>query len=171
MEAQNIISINIWQIVISLANLVILFLILRRFLFKPVQKVLKERQSAIDDRYAKADEAVRNAENSKAAWQMKMDNADEEARELVKKVADSAERSSDALLQEAKNRAGAIVSQAREEARLERRKAEEGIRGELAGLSTELASKLLGREVNDADHRGLIDDFINELGEEDEQHQ
>ncbi|MBQ8136676.1 MAG: F0F1 ATP synthase subunit B [Clostridia bacterium] len=171
MGAQNIISINIWQIVISLANLVILYLILKRFLFKPVQKVLKDRQSAIDDRYAKADEAVRDAENSKAAWQVKMDHADEEARALVKRAADNAERSSDAVLQEAQQRAHSIVNQAQEEARLERRKAEEGIRGEIAGLSTELASRLLGREVNDADHRGLIDDFINELGEQDEQHQ
>ena len=168
---QNIISINFWQIVISLLNLIVLFLILRRFLFKPVKKVLDERQNAIDSRYDRADQALRDAERDKSVWQVKMQNADEEVRELMKKAADSAQKSSNAVLLDAKKKAEGIINQAQEEARLERRKAEEGIKSELAGLSTELAGRLLGREINDADHRSLINDFINGLGENDGQHQ
>ena len=87
------------------------------------------------------------------------------ADDIIREASETARRGSDEILSEAKARAGYIVGQAEEEARLERRKAEAGIRRELAGVSTELAEKLLMREVNEQDHRKLIDDFIEELGE------
>ena len=43
MQSLDIISINIWQILISLCNLVLLFLILKKFLYKPVHNVLAQR--------------------------------------------------------------------------------------------------------------------------------
>ena len=171
MEAQNIISINLWQVIISLLNLAVLFLILKRFLFKPVKKVLSERQQAIDSRYAQADKAIEDAEKNKSVWQAKMQHADEEARDLIRKASDNAQQSSDAVLRDARQKADSIVHQAEEEARLERRKAEDGIKSELADLSTELAGKLLGREIRDADHRSLISDFIDGLGDGDGKHQ
>ena len=45
MQNLDIISINIWQVVISLANLVILFLILKKFLFEPVKKIKAQREN------------------------------------------------------------------------------------------------------------------------------
>ena len=52
---------------------------------------------------------------------------------------------------------------AEEEARLTQLRAQEGIRHEIAGVSAELAEKLLGREINEQDHRSLIDAFIDEM--------
>ena len=49
MQSLDVISVNIWQILISLCNLVILFLILKKFLFKPVQKVTQTRRAELDD--------------------------------------------------------------------------------------------------------------------------
>ena len=48
MQSLEVISFNLWQMLISLANLVILFWILKRFLFKPVKKVLAQRQAELD---------------------------------------------------------------------------------------------------------------------------
>ena len=57
MQNLEIISVNIWNILISLANLVILFLILKHFLFKPVKKVMDERAKSIQDGYDNAEKA------------------------------------------------------------------------------------------------------------------
>ena len=51
MQPSEIISVNLWQIVVSLSNLVILFLIIKRFLYKPVKNVLKSRQDKLEEKY------------------------------------------------------------------------------------------------------------------------
>ena len=59
MQTLEVISVNLWQILISLLNLLILFLLFKKFLFKPVNDMLAKRQSEIDARYDAADEAKR----------------------------------------------------------------------------------------------------------------
>jgi F-type H+-transporting ATPase subunit b len=54
MQDLDIISVNIWHIFISLANLVILFLILKKLLFKPVKKIVDKRQKELEAEYCKA---------------------------------------------------------------------------------------------------------------------
>ncbi len=171
MQSLDIISVNIWNILISLVNLYILYRIIKRFLFKPVQRVLDQRQQAVDERYARAEKAEAEAKENRKAWRTRMDAAGEEADRLVHAASENAKSAGDAVMRDARAKADTIVRQAEEAARLERRKAEEGIRSELAGISTELASKLLGREVRESDHRAMIDEFIEELGDSGEQDQ
>ena len=59
MQSLEVISVNIWHILISLCNLLILFLIVKRFLFKPVKKALEKRDADIGERYSAANEAKR----------------------------------------------------------------------------------------------------------------
>ena len=61
MQSLEIISMNLWQILISLCNLLLLFLILKRFLYKPVKKVLDDRQAQLDLKYEKAKETCDDA--------------------------------------------------------------------------------------------------------------
>ncbi len=171
MQSLDIISVNIWTILISLVNLYILYRIIKRFLFKPVQKVLDQRQQELDGQYARAEKAEADAEENRKVWQARMDAAGEEADALLHNASENAKSAGDALMKDARAKADSIVKQAEEAARLERRKAEEGIRSELAGLSTVLASRMIGREVNEADHRAMIDEFIDELGDNSEQNQ
>lgn len=165
MQSLDIISVNIWNILISLVNLYILYRIIKRFLFKPVQRVLDQRQREVDDRYAKAENAMAEAEKSRQTWQARMDSARQEADEMLHTASENARSAGNAVISDARAKADIIVRQAEEAARLERRKAEEGIRSELADLSTELASRMLGREVREADHRAMISEFISELGD------
>ena len=66
MQNLDIISINIWQVVISLANLVILFLILKKFLFEPVKKIKAQRENEIETQYKKAEKARKEADDDAA---------------------------------------------------------------------------------------------------------
>ena len=161
----EIISINIWHIVIALCNLLILYLMLKKFLYKPVKKVLADRQAAIDSRYDEADKAKSEALQSKAEWEERMAAADEEAAGIVSSAVESANRQSSAILGETKEKADRMMNRARAEADAERRKAEDDIKDRIADVSAAIAGKLLEREISAADHSDLIDSFISEIGE------
>jgi enoyl-CoA hydratase/carnithine racemase len=70
-----------------------------------------------------------------------------------------------ALISEAKEKAESIIRMAENEAELEREKATDGIKKEIASVSSELAKKMLEREINNDDHRDLIDSFIEKIGD------
>lgn len=166
MQTSEIISVNLWQILISLANLVIIFLILKKFLFAPVQKMLNQRQASVDKEYAEAAAANEKAQQDQAAWEQKIATAEAEAENILKNAAGTARDHGDRLVADAKEKAEEILRQAQTDAELERRKAEETIKQEIVVVSTALAEKMLEREVNAADHQGLIDSFLEEIGHE-----
>ena len=166
MQSLDIISINIWHIVISLCNLLILFLMLKKFLYQPVKKVLADRQAAIESRYDEADKAKSEALQSKAEWEERMAAADEEAAGIVSSAVESANRQSSAILGETKEKADRMMNRARAEADAERRKAEDDIKDRIADVSAAIAGKLLEREISSADHSDLIDSFISEIGDD-----
>ncbi len=166
MQSLEVISVNLWQILISLTNLLILFLLFKKFLFGPVNKMLAKRNSEIDARYDAADEAKRVAEEDKLLWDEKIGTIKAESDEIIKKAQDSAKRQGESIVTKAKEQADGIIRQARTQAELEIKKAEEDIKQEIVEVSTVLANKLLEREINIDDHRDLIDSFIEKIGDE-----
>lgn len=162
MQTLEIISVNLWQILISLLNLLLLYWLVKTFLYKPVKKMLAERQNAIDAQYASAAEAEKSALADKAAWEKKIADADAEADSILQTAADNARLRGDKLVAEAKAKAEGIVRTAESEAALERKKAEDSIKREIAEVSAALSEKLLEREITAEDHRALIDAFIKE---------
>ena len=168
MQPSEIISVNLWQIVISLCNLVVMFLILKKFLFKPVKNMIAKREAEVQRQYDAAAEAKREAETDRDTWAQKMETAQSQADEIIDKAVQTAEYRKDAIVAEAKTRADGIVRAAETEARLEKERARAEIRHEIVDVSTVLAEKLLAREVNANDHRVLVDAFIDTMGERDE---
>ena len=166
MQSLGVISVNLWQILISLLNLLLLFLIFKFFLFGPVKKMLAKRQAELDQRYNAADEAKRAAEEDRLFWDEKIGTVKAETDEMIKKAQDSAKRQGDTIVSKAKEQADGIIRQAETQAQLEMKKAEDGIKREIVEVSTALANKLLEREINADDHRGLIDSFIEKIGDE-----
>ena len=164
MQSLEVISVNIWHILISLCNLLILFLIVKRFLFKPVKKALEKRDADIGERYSAANEAKRSAEADKAAYRAKMENAQAEADAVLQKAQKTAQLRSDTMLSEAKEKADLMFDKAHAGIEAETRRARQALKQEVADLSLELTEKMLKREVHADDHRELIDLFIDEIG-------
>lgn len=165
MQTLEIISVNFWQILISLANLVILFLLMKKFLYKPVHKMLDERQKAIDSQYKDADDAKRIAEEERDVWEQKMQTAQTQANEILQNATANASRRSDAIIAEAKDKADGIVRSAENEAELQRIKAADDIKNDIVDISSVLTEKLLSREINADDHKALIDSFLEDIGD------
>lgn len=165
MQTLDIISVNLWQILISLANLLLIFLILKKVLYKPVQGVLSKRKEEINEHYRTAEEAEKNALAAKEKYNAKLSAAADEAELILREATVRADRRGEKIVEEAKEKASVIMRQAQAEAELERKKATEGIKQEIVEVSTCLSEKILEREIRTEDHKKLIDSFISEIGD------
>ena len=168
MQSLDVISVNIWQILISLINLVLLFLIIKKFLFGPVNKMLEKRNAEIDSQYDTAAQAQADADAAKIEWEQKLSGADAQADAILQNATENAKRRGDKIVSDAQERAQGIIRNAEAEAMLERKKATDGIKREIVEVSEAIAEKMLEREINAEDHRALIDFFIDEIGDTNE---
>jgi F-type H+-transporting ATPase subunit b len=166
MQNLDVISVNLWQLLVSLVNLVLLFLIVKKFLYKPIKNMLETRQSNIEGQYAAADEAKKQALANRDAYEQKLAEAKNEADSIIQSAVSIAKAREKEIVASARTDAESIVRQAEEHAALEIRKAEGVIREEIVDVSTRLTEKLLEREINSEDHTKLIDSFIDEIGDE-----
>ena len=153
-QTLDVISINIWHIIISLLNLLILFLILKKLLFKPVDNI-----------YDKANEANEQAQANKQAYEEKLSHSKEEATNILRNAREMAEQSSNEILQEAHNKADLAVKKANAEIASERKKAINEIKNEISEISIDIAEHVVGREIDEKDHTELINDFIENIGD------
>ncbi len=165
MQSLDVITINIWQIIISVINLLILFLILKKFLFKPVTSMLAKRQEEVNNIYSMADSANKEAMESKEKWENTLEGAALEADTIIKEAAATASIRGDKIVADAKSEAENIIRQAENEAELYLKKAQAGVKSEIVTISALLTEKMLSREINTDDHRTLIDSVIDNIGD------
>lgn len=166
MQTLDVISVNIWQMLASLANLLLLFLMVKKFLYKPVMKMLDARRNAIDKDYSDANEAKTQAMSDKIKYEERLREANSEADSVIKNAVGIASEREKEIIAEAKIKAEGIVRQAENEALLERKKAEDAVKKEIVEVSSLLTEKVLEREVSADDHQHFIDSFIESLGDE-----
>ncbi len=162
---QEFISITPWTIIFQICNLLILFTLIRKLLFKRVMAVLDKRQQEIDGIYSAADKARDDADQMKEEYTRKMSNARAEADMLVKNAVDTAQRRGDAIVQEARDEATHLKQKAESDIEQERRKAYSELVGEISGMAVDIAGRMVEREINADDHRELVDEFIKKAGE------
>ncbi len=166
MQSLEIISVNIWSILVSLANLLIMFLILKRFLFKPVQKMMAARKQQVDQIYQDAKENRDSAINMKQEYEARLATAREEADGLVRNAVQTAQRKGDAIVAEANSQASHLKQKAEQEIAQEKKQMLQDVRGEISDIAVSIASKVVEREVKKQDYDGFVDEFIKNVGEQ-----
>ena len=159
------ISIVPWTIIFQICNLLILCLLLKKFLFKPVQNVLAARQKEIDGIYDAAGKDRDEAAQMKEEYTQRMSNARDEADRLVKNAVDTAQRRSEAIVKDAQQEAAHLKQKAEAEIEQEKHKAYSELVGEISGMAVDIAGKMVEHEINEEDHRALVEDFIRNAGE------
>ncbi len=162
-EYLELISLDIWHIVATVGNLLILWLIIKKLLFKPVTEILEKRKSQVDDIYSKAEESKRAAEKDRLEYSAKLAAARNEADEIVRNAALRADRLSENIIEEAKNKAEETARKAEADIELEKKRAMNEPNDEIGAISVQIAESVVGREISEDDHRELIDSFIDEL--------
>ena len=165
MEVQQFISIAPWTIIFQILNLLLLMVLFKKYLFKPVTEILEKRQAEIEGHYQEAQQAETDAKAMKADYESKMAGARQEADRVIKTATESANAMSASIVEDARTQADQLKRRAQTEIDLERRRAFDEVKGELSGIALDIASQVIEREVNEKDHEAFIKEFIKNVGE------
>ena len=156
---QALITLDGWTFLAQICNLMIQLVIFKKLLLNPVKKVIAERKAKADSQIADAEKLRAEAEAMKAEYEQNLQNARTEAGQIV------AAARGEELLGEARAQAAALKQKAEADIAQERKKAVNEVKDEIGGMAMEIASKVVEREIKEADHQDLIDEFIKNVGE------
>ncbi len=162
---QALITLDGWTFVAQICNLMIQLVIFKKLLLNPVKKVIAERKAKADSQIADAEKLRTEAEAMKAEYEQNLQNARNEANQIVASAQKTAAARSEELLGEARAQAAALKQKAEADIAQERKKAVNEVKDEIGGMAMEIASKVVEREIKEADHQDLIDEFIKNVGE------
>lgn len=163
---EGFISFNTWTALFILLNTVTMFLVLKKFLFKPVLKMIADRQKEINDTYAHADKAKAEAETMRQEYQQKLSDATQTGEKIVKEAVARGQSRQDEIIRQANVEADAIRSKAAADAAREKRKAVNDAKEEICVIALDIAGKVVGRQLDGKDQSQLVDSFIEQLGEQ-----
>ena len=150
----------IWVIV----NLIVLYIFLKKILFKPVTKFMDNRTNSIKSDLENAEKSKVDAALLKQSYEEKLSAADEEAEKILNIARDRAEIEYASMITSAKRDAEQILEKTRKELELERDQMLKDIRNQVASLALAAASKVLEANMNTENNKILVDKFIDEAG-------
>ena len=162
---QALITLDGWTFLAQICNLMIQLVIFKKLLLNPVKKVIAERKAKADSQIADAEKLRTEAEAMKAEYEQNLQNARTEANQIVAAAQKTAAARSEELLGAARAQAAALKQKAETDIAQERKKAVNEVKDEIGGMAMEIASKVVEREIKEADHQDLIDEFIKNVGE------
>ena len=162
---QDFIGVDFWTALFVLLNTLAVFFVAKKFLFKPVKKMIDDRQKEIDDMYSDADNARNAAQALEEEYKEKLSQATETGERIVREAVARGQQREEEIIRQANEEAAAILDKAASDIALEKKKAINDAKDEISGLAMAIAEKVVGREFSEADQSALVDSFIDELGE------
>ena len=162
---ESFVAINGWTMLFAWCNLLIVYLLLKKFLFKPVKKMIDSRQNEVDGMYADAERAQAEAERMREEYEEKISRAEEESEEILRTAGRRAQLRSEEIISEAEREAARTLERASEQIELEKRQALNEVKDSVAEMAIGIAAAVIERDVSESEHKALIDDFIESVGE------
>ena len=163
---EKFVGVNFWTMIFAWVNLLILYLLFKKFLFVPIKKMIDSRQKEIDDMYSDAESARVSAGELKAEYEEKMSRANEESEEILKNAVRRAQLKEEEILKEANAKADRTMERAHEQIALEKKQAINDVKNQVSAMAIDIASAVIERDVSESEHKELIDDFISNMGNE-----
>ena len=149
--------------VMQIVAFIILLLVVIFFAYKPVKKMLKQRQDYIE-------KEISDAEKSKSAAEMNFNQSQEtivaskkEANQIIEDAQVEAKRQRDEIIEAAKREAIKIKLDAEKDIERSRQEALDDIKNEIVSVALLTSQEILGREINEDDNSRLAKDFIDRL--------
>lgn len=153
------------NLVFTIINLLIFYVLLKRFLFKPVVAIMEKRKALIEEQLANAADTEKEANALKANYEETFKNAETDAAQIVAKAKDNAKTEYERIVSEASERAGKILEEANKNIELQREKTLRSLETEIAGLAMTAAQKVVRDQADAVDNIKLYDEFLNEAGD------
>lgn len=153
------------DLVFQLINTGLVFILLRKLLFKPVLGIIEAREKDIQDNLAKGELAKNQGIALKTEYEEKVSRAKNEGQEIIRQATLRAEQKSTEIISEAKFEATSIKEKATKDIEQERQKVMNEIKDDISNIALLAASKVIEKDIDKDKHEQLINDFIKEVGE------
>ena len=154
-----------WNIIWTFVNIIVLFVLLRIFLFKPVMRILDKRADEIKKTIDDADAAKREASELKAKYSEELKAAGTRADAIIKEATDNAKVQREKILDKAKKDADNIIKTAEKQTELDKQQAMKEMRSQIADVALKAAHKAM--ESGDISESS-IGSFLRQVGESDD---
>ena len=153
-------ELDLFTILKHVINVVLLFVILRLLLYKPVVKFMNERAERIAKKLDDAEALSSEAQGKMDEYNQLMAGSKKEIDKMFDETTDKAAKQADQIVRDAEIRASEILRQAREAAQSEHDRIFAQMQGEVVDMAINIASKVLTREVTAKDNKAIIDKFF-----------
>ena len=157
-------EINWLEVGIHVLNVIILYVVLRLLLYKPVLKFIKKREHKFADKVDELDEREKELDRRKKEYEKLMEEASSEAATIITNSNEMARDHAREVLDNAKEHARDLVIRAKKEIEAEKKQARLDMKTEIADMAIQIAEKVLEREVSLEDNRKIIDEFFERVG-------
>jgi len=144
-------------------NFAIVLLLLTKFAWNPLLKILAERQARIAGQMQAADQERLAAENLRAQYQQQMQNAKSDAQSIMDKALKQADNTKDEIIASAREEHARLLEAAQGKIARERQQALEDIRSEVVSISVAAAAKIIGQNIDEKINGRLVEDFIAKM--------
>lgn len=158
-------GINLGYLISQIINFVLLLVLLRIFLYRPIVNMLDRRREKIRTDLDEADKARSQAEAAKQEYEKQLEQAREERRSIVAQANEQADKMREEILEKARSEAQQLVAKTEEETEALRRQTLVGAQDEIVDLALAAAGKVVGESLDEKAHRRLIQEFIAEVGD------
>ena len=160
------VGVNPFTMIFAWINLLILYIFLKKLLFKPVKNMIDSRQKEIDDMYTDAESSKTAANELREEYEEKLASANEESEEILKRAVRRAQLREEEILREADEKAARTLERAREQVELEKKHAINEVKHEVSEMAISIAAAVIERDVKADEHEAMIDEFIKSMGAE-----
>lgn len=152
------------ELFVNLAAFVVLFLLLGKFAFPSITKLMDERAAKIRESLEKAEETQVEAERLLEEYKEQMAEARAEAGKIVEQGRAVAESMKAEIVAKAKEEAEAEKAKALAAIQSEKVAAMADLQKQVADLSVDVAGKIIGTSLKKEDHAALIERYVAEVG-------
>lgn len=163
---QSFVTVNPVTLIAQICNLFIQLLIVKIFFLDKIKAVLDKRRETADKQIADAEAAKSEAAAIKQTYEENMRQAKTKADDMILSAQKTAAQRSEEIISQAQKQAAQIKTKAASDIEMEKKKAINEAKNEISELAMAIAGKVVARELNDADQDGMIDRFIEELGDQ-----
>ncbi len=162
MEGLEELGINVPLLIAFTVNFVIVFVILRLFAYKPIVKMLEQRQSKIKESMEQAERIKQETARSEEEIKAHLEKARTEGQAVIAQATQIGERLKEEAKDSARQESESLIAKARTEIQRERDKTLEELRAEFADIAILAAEKVIKETVDKKKHRKLIDEVLKE---------
>lgn len=151
------------ELIWGLFAFLILMGLMTKFVFPKANQALEDRTAAIQGKMEEASARLIEAEEAKRAYEADIADARGEADRIIEEAKATAESLRAEIVAKAESEAAAIVERAQVDVAGERDRVVQDLRSQVGAISVELASRIVERELDQATHEGLVDEYIERL--------